>query len=132
MFSSRRRNTGDLGQKGWVSLMHAPQRRKADKAVKGGSHPAYSRDLQELKGLFNRKLSSFGGNYLQYRYQFTGISMKHWNCGIFLYCILVEISRGFFFKDQESNPIFLSHCILWLTFFIRQFAQISPRIMKDV
>jgi hypothetical protein len=49
---------------GWVSLMHAPQRRKADKAVKGGSHPAYSRDLQELKGLFNRKSSSLGWYYI--------------------------------------------------------------------
>jgi hypothetical protein len=62
--------------------MHAPQRRKADKAVKGGSHPAYSIDLQELKGLFNRKLSSFGWYFISISLQGSAC-IRHWKLGIF-------------------------------------------------
>ncbi len=135
----------DLGQKGWVSLMHAPQRRKADKAVKGGSHPAYSRVLQELKGLFNRQWS-FVWREL-YRDQVTGtvpgrkrdmnsISLQE-ALGDFYYIhwILNEIRRGFLhlIRYQVLQYSFLhtlQNALYPLAYF--HHTQVSPRITKDV
>jgi hypothetical protein len=60
--------------------MHAPQRRKADKAVKGGSHPAKQRPTGVIGTLQQKVIILW---LVLHRYGFTGICMRHWKLGIF-------------------------------------------------